>query len=170
MDALTEQRDYSASGLLYLGLIDNIVKASKNMTEEEIEAEIKKGFKMQGYVLADIKVIKAMDKTLENGETSSIIPVSLKSDGNISSKSNSLSEEEFFYLQKAVKKAIKNISEEILKGQISIKPYNYDSQSGCDYCNYKTICNFNTNIKGNEYDYINKYSKEFVLEQIKGDG
>ena len=167
LDALTEQKDYEASGLLYLGLIDNIVKASKNMSEEEIEREIRKGFKMQGFVLADVSVIKAMDNTLGNGETSNIIPVSLTKDGEISNfKSNSLKKEEFDNLQKAVKKAIKNISEEILKGKIDIKPYNYDKHTGCDFCKYKTICNFNTNIKGNEYDYINKYSKEYVLEQI----
>ena len=137
------------------------------MSEEEIEKEIRKGFKMQGFVLADVNVVKAMDKTLSNGETSSIIPVSLNKEGEISNyKSNSLNADEFKGLQRAVKKAIKNISEEILRGKIDIKPYHYDKQTGCDYCKYKTICNFNTNIKGNEYDYINKYSKEYVLEQI----
>ena len=157
LDALTEQKDYEASGILYLGLIDNIVKASKNMSEEDIEREIRKGFKMQGFVLADVNVIKAMDKNLDNGQTSNIIPVTLNKEGEISKfRSNSLNSEEFKALQKSVKKAIKNISEEILKGNIDIKPYSYDKKTGCDFCKFKTICNFNTNIKGNEYDYISK--------------
>ena len=167
LDALTTQKDYEASGLLYLGLIDNIVKASKNLKDEEIEEEIRKGFKMQGFVLADVNVIRAMDKTLENGTTSNIIPVSLTKDGEISNyKSNSLTSEEFKDLQKTVKKAIKDISEEILKGKIDIKPYNYEKSTGCDFCKYKTICNFNTNIKGNEYNYINRYTKEYILEKL----
>ena len=167
LDALTEQKDYEASGLLYLSLIDNIVKASKNMTDEEIEMEIRKGFRMQGFVLADVNVIRLMDKTISNGQTSNIIPASLNKDGDLSNyKSNSLTSEEFKDLQKSVKKAIKNISEEILKGYININPYNYEKQTGCDFCKYKTICNFNTNIKGNEYNYINKYSKEYILNQI----
>lgn len=167
LDTLTETTDYEASGLLYLGLIDNIVKASKDMSEEEIENEIRKKFKMQGFVLADVNVIKAMDKTLKAGSVSNIIPVYLNKDGEIgTSKSNSLNADEFKNLQTAVKKAIKNISEEILKGKINIKPYSYESRTGCDYCNYKTICNFNTNIKGNEYDYINKYSKQYILDEI----
>ena len=170
LDALTEQKDYEASGLLYLGMIDNIVKASKNMSEDQIEQEIRKGFKMQGFVLADVSVVKAMDKSLEIEKTSNIIPVSLNKEGEISNyKSNSLSADEFKSLQKAVKKAIKNISEEILKGKIDIKPYNYQKHTGCDYCKYKTICNFNTNIKGNEYDYINKYSQEYVLDKINNE-
>lgn len=170
LGALTESKDYEASGLLYLGLIDNIVKSTKNMPEEDIEREIRKAFRMQGFVLADVKVVKAMDKNLESGGTSNIIPVTLTKDDEISNyKSNSLTKDEFKNLQKAVKKAIKNISEEILRGNIDIRPYNYDKKTGCDYCNYRTICNFSTNIKGNEYDYINKYSKEFVLEQIADD-
>ena len=160
LDAITHQKNYEASGLLYLGMIDSIVKASKNLSEEEIEREIRKGFKMQGFVLADVNVIKSMDKTLQNGETSNIIPVSLTKEGDISNyKSNSLNEEEFKELQKNVKKAIKNISEEILKGKIDIKPFYYEKQTGCDFCKYKTICNFNTNIKGNEYDYISKNTR-----------
>ena len=168
LDALTNQRDYEASGLLYLGLIDNVIKASKNMQEEEIEKEIKKAFRMQGFVLADVTVIKSMDKTLGNGETSNIIPASLTKDGEISNyKSNSLNAEEFKALQRTVNKAIKQLSEEILKGKIDINPYSYEKNTGCDFCSYKTICNFNTNIKGNEYNYINKYSKEYILDQLR---
>lgn len=167
LDALTEQKDYEASGVLYLGLIDNIVKSVKNISEDDIEREIRKAFKMQGYVLADVNVIKTMDKTLENSSTSDIIPVSFTKDGDImSSRSSTLTKKEFQNLQKTVKKTIKEIGKQILEGRIDIKPYNYEKKTGCDFCKYKTICNFNTNIKGNEYDYIDKYTKDYILEQI----
>lgn len=106
---------------------------------------------MQGFVLADINVIKAMDKTLENSSSSNIIPVSLTKDGEISSRSNTLSSEEFKNLQKTVKKVIKDLSTEIMKGNIDIKPYSYDKKTGCDYCEYKTICNFSTSLKSNSF-------------------
>jgi ATP-dependent helicase/nuclease subunit B len=155
LDALTESKDYEASGILYLGLIDNICKAKKNMEAEEIERKIRDEFRMKGFVLADVHVIKAMDKTLENSKKSDIIPVQLNKDGEIMNKnSNTLSSEEFKELQKNVKQVIKQISTEIMKGNIDIKPYNYKQQTGCDYCAYKTICNFNTGLKNNEYDYI----------------
>lgn len=167
LDALTEQKDYESSGVLYLGLIDNIIKSVKNISEDDIEREIRKGFKMQGYVLADVNIIKTMDKTLENSSTSDIIPVSLTKDGDImSSRSSTLTKDEFKNLQKTVKKTIKEIGKQILEGRIDIKPYNYEKKTGCDFCKYKTICNFNTNIKGNEYDYIDKYTKDYILEQI----
>lgn len=154
LDAICEQTDLEASGVLYMGLIDNVVKNAKNMSEEEIESKIKSNFKMKGLILADISVIKLMDNKLQTG-ASDIIPVYISKDGTISEKKSSIiSKENFDELQKQVKEIIKEISKEILKGRIDIKPYNYNKKTGCDYCKYKTICMFNTNIKGNEYNYI----------------
>lgn len=156
IDALTEARDYEASGLLYLGLIDNIYKAQKNIDDVElIEAEIRKAFQMKGLVLADINVIKAMDKKIEPSKKSDIIPVTLSKDGEISSRgSSTLTAEEFKELQKNVKKIIKELSSEIMRGNIDIKPYNYKGKTGCDFCSYRTICNFSTSLKCNNFDYI----------------
>lgn len=154
LDAICEQTDFEASGVLYMGLIDNVVKNAKNMSEEEIENKIRNNFKMKGLILADISVVKLMDNKLQTG-TSDIIPVYISKDGTISEKKSSvISKENFDGLQKQVKEIIKEISKEILKGKIDIKPYNYNKKTGCDYCKYKTICMFNTNIKGNEYNYI----------------
>ena len=137
-----------------MGLIDNVVKNAKNMSEEEIESKIRNNFKMKGLILADISVVKLMDNKLQTG-ASDIIPVYISKDGTISEKKSSvISKENFDGLQKQVKETIKEISKEILKGKVDIKPYNYNKKTGCDYCKYKTICMFNTNIKGNEYNYI----------------
>lgn len=154
LDAICEQTDFEASGVLYMGLIDNVVKNAKNMSEEEIETKIRNNFKMKGLILADISVVKLMDNKLQAG-ASDIIPVYISKDGTISEKKSSvISKENFDGLQKQVKETIKEISKEILKGKVDIKPYNYNKKTGCDYCKYKTICMFNTNIKGNEYNYI----------------
>ena len=154
LDAICEQTDFEASGILYMGLIDNVVKNAKNMTEEEIENKIRNNFKMKGLILADISVIKMMDNKLQTG-SSDIIPVYISKDGELSEKKSSIiTKENFENLQKQVKEIIKEISMEILKGKIDIKPYNYNKKTGCDYCKYKTICMFNTNIKGNEFNYI----------------
>ena len=154
LDALCEQTNLEASGVLYMGLIDNVVKNAKNMTEEEIEAKIRNNFKMKGLILADISVVKLMDNKLETG-SSDIIPVYIGKDGELSEKKSSvINKQDFENLQMKVKDTIKEISKEIFRGRIDIKPYSYNKKTGCDYCKYKTICMFNTNIKGNEYNYI----------------
>ncbi len=141
---------------MYFGLIDDIVKKSKNLDDEKIKEEIQKKFRMNGLVLANVEVIKMMDTSLNEG-ASNIVPVALKKDGEINeSKSNSIKEEEFERLQEKVRETIKQIGNEILSGKIDIKPYNYNKHTGCDYCEYKSICNFNPNLKNNTYNYIRK--------------
>lgn len=154
LDAICEQTDYEASGVLYMGLIENVVKNAKNISEDEIENRIRNNFKMKGLILADVNVVKLMDNKLQTG-ASDIIPAYINKEGTLSEKKSSIiSKENFYELQKEVREIIREISKEILKGKIDIKPYNYNKKTGCDYCKYKTICMFNTNIKGNEYNYI----------------
>ena len=84
-------------------------------------------------------------------------------------KTSAISKEQFNYLQKYMNKILKQISEEILTGNISIKPY-YKIKQGktpCEYCKYKSICNFNSGICKKEYNYIGNEEKEYILEQIK---
>ena len=95
LDASCQNEDYLPAGVLYFNLIDPVIKASKNLTEEEIEAEIRKKFKMQGLILADVDVVKGMDKTLEKG-MSTKVPAYLDKDGNLSkSRSNAVNKIRF---------------------------------------------------------------------------
>lgn len=165
LDAITEQDQFEPAGILYLGLVDQIVKAKKNLLDEEIEKEIRKGFKMQGLLLADVKVVKMMDNKLEQGY-SDLVPAYVGKDGTLSTKSSVASKEEFEALQKTVKKTIREISTQILEGNIDIKPYYYQKKTGCDYCKYHSICMFNPKLKGNEYDYVRNRNNQEILNEI----
>ena len=161
---VSEQENKLPAGMLYFKMIDPIVKSDRNKTEEEIKEELKKKFKMNGMVLADINIIKKMDKTLEKG-ASNAIPVYLDKDGNISnSRSNVVTKEQFTKLQKTAEKIIKQIAKEILEGNIDIKPtYNKKTKiDACKYCEYKTICRFNPKV--NHYSFIENKSKEEILD------
>jgi len=71
LDATCKIEDVEPAAVLYFNLIEE--KLDKRKTKEEIEQEIKKNFKMKGLLVADVKLIKMMDKTLETGG-SDIIP------------------------------------------------------------------------------------------------
>lgn len=167
LDEVTTKKDFMPAGILYFNLIDPIIN-SASKTQEEIAEEIKKSFKMKGIILADIDVIKMMDTKIEKG-ASKTLPVYIDKEGNISkSKSSTIDKEEFILLQKKVKSIIKEITKEILSGDINIHPYyNKDKKNACEYCKYKTICNFNTKQKGNNYNYIRYIDKNEILEKIK---
>ena len=71
-------------------------------------------------------------------------------------------------LQKYTKHIIKEISKDIFSGDINIQPFYMNKKTPCEYCSYKTICNFDRKLEGNDYRYIKNLSKDYVLEEIKG--
>ncbi len=165
MDAITRAQDVLPAGVLYFNLLEPFIKKDKNLTDEQIEEEIKKQFKMKGLVLADINIIKMMDNKLDKGY-SNILPVYIDKEGSISENRSSIAnKEDFEKMQKYINRLIKQISKEILSGKIEIKPC-YDSKTKntpCAYCKYKSICKFNTNE--NEYEYIGNLSKDECMRE-----
>lgn len=168
LDATCKIEEMLPAGVLYFSLIDPIIKSDKYMTDEQIELELKKKFKMNGIILADVKVVKMMDKKLDSG-ASNLIPAYIDKEGNLSKKSNAVTKEQFEDLQKYTAKIIKEISKEILSGDISLKPY-YNiktKKKPCDYCEYKSICQFDAGQNENNYNYISKMEKDDILNKIR---
>ena len=123
---------------------------------------------MNGLVLADVNVIKMMDNTLESGK-SDIIPVSLNESGEINYKSSkTVTKEEFENLQKYTIDIIKQISKEILDGEINLRPYYIvnEKKTPCTYCEYKSICQFNPRMAGNSYYYVGNKNRQEILDEL----
>lgn len=170
LDEISQQKNFDPAGVLYFNLIDTIIKADKKLTDEELKKEINKNFKMKGMIVADIDIVKMMDTKVTPSTYSETIPVYLDKDGNIStSKSKALDKEKFERLQKYTKHIISEISKEIFSGNIDIKPYYMNKKTPCEYCQYKTICNFDPKLEKNEYRYIKNLSKEEILSSIKNE-
>ena len=169
LDAVCKIEDFVPAGILYFNLLEQIINSNKKINEEEIEQKIRNNFKMKGLILADVKVAKMQDKNLEKGK-SEIIPAYIDKTGNLSPKLSSIaSQEEFTKLQKYINKTIKQISNEIFKGNIELKPYYKNKKTPCEYCSYKSMCGFNSGIVKKNYNFINKLNKEEILERIKID-
>ena len=168
LDAACNIEEVMPAGVLYYSLIDPILKTDKKIDKEQIEEEMKKKFKMNGLILADVNVVKMMDKSLSSG-ASNVIPAYIDKEGNISkSKSNAITKEQFEDLRKYTNSIIKQIAKEMLSGDIKIEPYyqKKNKKTPCDYCEYKEICNFKEQ-KCNNYRYIPNDKKEEVLAKIR---
>ena len=166
LDAVCKAEDFLPAGILYFSLLEQIINSDKKLTEEEIEEKIKNNFKMKGLILANVNVAKLHDKNLEKG-SSKLVPAYIDSNGSLSPKRSSVAtEEEFKKLQKHIDKTIKEISKEIFNGNIELKPYYKNRKTPCEYCSYKSMCNFNSGICKNSYKYIQKLTKDDVLNKI----
>lgn len=161
--------DFLPAGVLYFDLTNPTVSHAENMTEEQIENEIKKKFRMTGLVLADVKVMKMMDHRVEETKTSTLVPGGITAKGEISQSQSLITQKQFDNLQKYMDKIIRNISEEILSGNIEVKPY-YNSKvnqgkTPCEYCKYKTICQFEPGVHGKYYYIGDTIEKEKLLTE-----
>lgn len=166
LDAVCKQEDFIPAGVLYFSLIEQMIKADSKITEDQVENEIRKNFKMKGLIVADVKVIKMHDNTLEAG-SSKIVPAAITSSGAVNEKwTSGIKSEEFKILQDYIYKTITQISEEIFAGKIDIKPYYKKGKTPCQYCSYKSICGFNSNNAHNCYNYINQKSRDDILRHM----
>ncbi|MCI8384608.1 MAG: hypothetical protein HFJ33_07125 [Clostridia bacterium] len=168
-DAICKEEDIMPAGIFYFSLLEQMIKADKKITQEEIEEQIKKNFRMKGLILADVKIIQMNDNTLTSG-TSKLVPASITASGTVNQKwTNGVDKEEFKILQEYIDFIIKQIAKEILSGKIDLKPYNKNGKTPCEYCEYKAICGFNTKQNNNEYNYINKKTKDDIIKKMKTD-
>lgn len=166
-DAICKEEDILPAGIFYFSLLEQMIKADKKITEEEIEEQIRKNFRMKGLILADVKIIQMNDNTLTSG-SSKLVPAALTASGSINEKwTNGVDKEEFKILQDYIDLVIKKIAKEILSGKIDLKPYNKNGKTPCEYCEYKAICGFNTKQSNNVYNYIDKKSKDDNIKKMK---
>lgn len=169
LDAVSKKEEAIPAGTLYFNLIEPVIKAkNKHLTDEQLEQEIRNNFKMNGLILGDVNVVKMMDNNLVKGN-SNMVPAYIDKDGNLSkNKTSVLEKNDFKKLQIKIEKIIKEISQNILTGQIQQKPiYLYkNKKTACDYCNFKAICGFNSKMCGNNYNYIPNASKTEILEKL----
>ena len=166
LDAACKEEDLMPAGVLYFSMLEQMIKSDKRLGQEEIEEKIRTNFKMKGLILADVKVVKLHDKNLQNG-SSALVPAYIGKDGELSEKKTSgVTAEQFKDLQKYMYTIIKQISKEILGGNIDLKPYYKDKKTPCKYCDYKSICSFNMGGCENSYNYIDKKSKEEILSKL----
>ena len=171
LDALIKNSKYildkqvRPGAVLYFKIDDPIIKGKREMTTEEVEKEVLDALKMKGLLLKDARVVRAMDKDIEG--YSLVIPAAFKNDGNFKATSDVVTEEEFTLLREYVNKKMVELCEEMLSGDIKIQPAKHSNRTQCEYCDFSSICQFDTSIEDNKYKIIMKRSQDDIWANIK---
>jgi ATP-dependent helicase/nuclease subunit B len=141
-------KEVKPAGVFYFKIDDPLIKTEEKVIEV-IEKEIRKELKMKGLVLKDAQIVRKMDCEIEGH--SEVIPVGLKKNGEFYSNSSAVADEEFASILKHVRKLLQEITYEILKGNIAIRPVKVGKRKACDFCDYHSICQFDSMFEGNSY-------------------
>lgn len=171
MEAVLENHDYfgaetlNPAGVFYFKIDDPLLE-SEILQGEMTESEILKALKMDGMLVEDLTIARAMDKGIIEDRKSSVIPFELKKDDTISSRSKTLVETDFYRLIEHVTQTVKSIGDEITDGVTKIDPIKVGTKTGCQSCDYKSICQFDQSF-GNTYRNLKTLKDEEVIEKIK---
>lgn len=155
------------AGMFYFHIDNPYTEYEPGMSAQELEESQMKKFKLSGLVLGEPEVIA----DLEEGAKGKIIPAALNvKDGNVRKGSSIASVEQFEAMANYMTDLIKKIGKEILDGKVSAKPYQLQDKDPCGYCKYHTICQFDTEHQDNQFDKLEKLTKEAIWEAIQEGG
>lgn len=146
-------------GVLYFRLDDPVVNGDRKNTEEEIEKAIMKQLRMKGLLLADVKLVKEMDRQIDGD--SLIIPARINK-GDVLGRSSAATMEQFGVLRSHIRKTLMEIGEEIINGNVTISPYKNRTGTACSYCSYPSVCQFDPSVKDNSYRFLNEIKDDEV--------
>lgn len=134
---------------------------------EDIDGAILEKLRVKGILNDDLTVLDALDDTKEG--KSLVIPVTYQKDGNVRENSGIFTVEKMKILTDYVQDYVNRSMEEILQGNIRVKPYMKDKRTGCDYCDYRSICGFDEKVPDCKYNSLRNLSEEEIfLGMAKG--
>ena len=151
--------------ILYFRIDDPIIKSKTELEVDEIKKQVLEKLKMNGLLLKDAELVRAMDKDMET--YSLVIPATFKKDGDFSSNSSVITEEQFDILREYVNEKMIELCEDMLSGVLKIEPCKNQKTAYCEYCDYSAICQFDTSIKDNKYKLVVKKSDDEIWRRMK---
>ncbi|HHW23453.1 MAG TPA: helicase-exonuclease AddAB subunit AddB [Clostridiaceae bacterium] len=136
-------------GMLYFRVDDPLIRDRKGLSEEEIEKAIMKKLRMKGLILADVKLIRDMDSTIEGASLT--IPATLNKGDVIGKNSSCATLDQFRIMRRYIRSLLKKIGAEIAEGRVDIRPCKKKGITACAYCGFLSICQFDAARRENSY-------------------
>ncbi|MFZ3131317.1 MAG: helicase-exonuclease AddAB subunit AddB [Desulfosporosinus sp.] len=155
------------AGFLYFPVLEPQLEEKIPLSPEELEQHRVKAVKVSGYLLANPRVLEAMDASFGTGQ-SDLLGLKLKKDGTFKKGSNVLSEDQFSLLSDYLHQRFRQTGEEIFNGDISLSPYRRGKSTGCQYCSYKPVCHFDPYLPENRYRDLPVLKEEEIWRRLEG--
>lgn len=138
---------YKYGGALYFKIDDCIFKADNKYAENLTDSKIKNMLKLKGVIVSDDVIVDAYDETTKI-------------------RANTATYDQLEKLSENVFKTINLLCEDLINGDISIKPYKKGTKMPCSYCVYKDICKFSMGCS--DYEDIISLKKDEVFDRLEG--
>ncbi len=162
------------AAFFYYHIDDPVIEASGPMTDGEIFDKQIMELRPTGSIKDDAGVVAALDTRAAEAMAnkisykSDLAKVEIKKDGGISSRSETISDEDMDVMRDFVKQTVRQAGEDIISGRIDVNPYQTKDRDACQYCSYKGVCGFDRGLPGFSYNRLKDMGKkEEIIEEMK---
>ncbi len=132
------------AGIYYYHIDDPMVEAE---SAEEAQEKIERELQLRGVTNSDPETIRIADREFPEGQ-GLVSGLRMKKDGSFYNYSKVATEQELSELGSYAKAKAAELSAEMQRGEIPVRPYRYAGETGCTYCAYRSICGFDQRIPG----------------------
>lgn len=152
------------AGVFYFHIGDPVIDSEQPLTYEAAQSKILEKLKLDGLVLAEEKAIRLQDQEFTG--KSSVIPVAEK-DGIIAfDKSQVAGRQQFEQLAIHAREKMLEFGRGIANGKIPVNPYKLKRRCACDYCDYSSVCGFDTRLPGYRYRQMRAFDDKEIWEEL----
>ncbi|KGR80578.1 helicase-exonuclease AddAB subunit AddB [Ureibacillus manganicus] len=155
------------AGVLYVHVHNPLLKLEEELDEGKLEIERLRQYRMKGLLSEDPTALVLMDEELEVSGKSIIVPVQFKNDGSVYQRNSRVVQPlDMQNLQQFVRKKHQEAGNGILSGETSIRPYKLKSKTACDFCSFKSVCQFDVSDNMQKYHKLQTEKSDVVVTKI----
>ncbi len=151
--------DVVPSGVLYLPAKIPVIRVERDLPPEEMEKRRLATMKMNGLLLDDPEILKAMEPELEGV----FIPAAMGTRGQWKKGASLASLEQFGHLKQHIQRLLTAMAEHLHAGDIAALPA-VGATDGCEYCEYHDVCGHE---RGDPIREIAALSREEALAALQ---
>lgn len=156
------------AGVLYFHVHDPLLPVSSRISDEKIEEEIFKKYKLEGLLINDPVVVRMMDTTLESGH-SQIVPAAIGKNGNFYKNARVASHEVFDILRSYIDGLIHEAGILMTTGDVRLNPYIHKNKSACTYCPFDSVCQFDPALTKHNFRRLTDMEEDEILRKIQNE-
>ena len=160
------------AGAFYYHIDDPVVDEEENDNDDDINDKIRREYRMHGPVNGDKDIPCYIDSSLgsvgggiEPGTQSDVVNVKVGKNGAYLKSSEVYSGRQFEYMMRHARDKMKEAGSGICMGDIDIMPYRLEKESPCTYCEFKSVCGFDTRLSGYRYRKLESKSEEDIWKE-----
>lgn len=163
---LVGRKEVQAVGAYYFHVHDAVLDS-----HDELEKARLQQYKFDGIFADEPEIFEALDQTLAAKESSAVFPIKKNKNEQWGKPAGNkfYSSTEMLQLMQHNRRKLQEAGENIVAGSLELNPaYKVsDQKRACQFCPFRSICNFDPMLTENNYHRIQTLNKKELMERLE---